>query len=238
MVVLMVFGVFSLFTAPAEAKRAQEELEEKIRENQRIAEERKKAQSELMKLPTPVPEKVKTKEDYYRPASEIKITFIGDSVTLAALPSLYEELPNAYIDAVFGRTILGGLDALIYLEETDQLGEVLIFSLGTNSYISEENCLDLIAHSNDLPTFWISTFGVSNDSNEVMKRVISRYDNAFYIDWETIAKENINTYISTDGLHPTEEGSKVYAKLIADTVAEDLSIYLMNKRETDSNEKY
>ena len=237
MCVFMLIGIISLFTVPAEAKKAQEELEQKIIDNQKIAEERKQKQLELIQVEPSVEEKEKTAEDFYRPASEIRITFIGDSVTLAALPSLYEELPNAYIDAVFGRTIFAGIETLRWLEENNQLGEVLVFSLGTNSYISEENIEELISLSHGLPTFWLSTYGVSNDSNQVTQRVIQKYDNAFYIDWESVAKTNPGLYISTDGLHPTEEGSKVYAKLIADTIAQDLSQYYLEKRNNDNNQK-
>lgn len=237
MCIFIVMGIISLFVVPAEAKRAQEELEQKIMDNQKLAEERKQKQLELIQVAPSVKEKEKSAEDYYRPASEIRITFIGDSVTLAALPALYEELPNAYIDAVFGRTIFEGIETLRWLEENNQLGEVLIFSLGTNSYISEENIMELINLSHGLPTFWLSTYGVSNDSNQVTKNVIQRYDNAFYIDWESVAKTNPSAYISTDGLHPTEEGSKVYAKLIADTVADDLSHYYLEKRKNDNNQK-
>ena len=89
MCVFMLIGIISLFTVPAEAKKAQEELEQKIIDNQKVAEERKQKQLELIQVEPSVEEKEKTAEDFYRPASEIRITFIGDSVTLAALPSLY-----------------------------------------------------------------------------------------------------------------------------------------------------
>jgi lysophospholipase L1-like esterase len=66
----------------------------------------------------------------------------------------------------------------------------------------------------------MTTVGVSNDSNAKTRDAISRYDNAFIIDWESEATEHLSTYILADGLHPTPEGAAAYAQLIHDTINE------------------
>lgn len=242
MIGLMTFGVYALFTAPQKAKIAQEELEARILENQRIAEELKqkqleKAQQARENATYVTNEPEETSPEGYRLAKNMRLTIIGDSTMVAALPSLYEEMPNAYIDARFGRTILEGIEILKDLEANNQIGEALVFSLITNSFISEENVEELIAHSQGRPTFWLSTYGVANDSNEVCNRVIRKYDNAFFIDWESLAMANRAAYISSDALHPNEEGSKAYAKLIADTITRDLGRYHEERRRKDGVEK-
>ena len=226
MLTLSGYGAYALATAPQKAQAAAEAIEEMLRKNQEEAERMKEEQQrkidDMMEART-------NNELLFRNAREMRIVGIGDSVMLAALPQLYETFPNGYFDAVFGRTIYEGMRALNQLEAEDKLGEVLLFSLGTNCYIHDEDVEELIRHSGGRPTFWLSTYGVANDSNEVTKRVIANYDNAFYIDWETLALANRSRYISSDALHPNEEGSYAYANLIADTITKDIRRYELSK---------
>lgn len=224
MLVLCAYGGYSLAVMPARAKAARAEVEEMLRENQRKAEE-KQRQIEEQKKKEEAERKAELDKDRniaFLPASELHVVGIGDSVMLAALPQLYEEFPNGYFDAVFGRTIYEGINALKKLEAEDKLGDVLVFSLGANCYIKDEDVEELIAHSGGRPTFWLSTYGVTNDSNEVTKRVIAKHDNAYYIDWESLALPNKAKWILPDALHPNAEGSKAYAELIDDTITKEL----------------
>ena len=239
MFVLSGYGAYALVVEPPKAQQAAREIEEQLRENQERAEQMRREQ-EAAAAPRRDSEGLP-----FRDAREMNVVGIGDSVMLAALPQMYEVFPYGYFDAVFGRTIYEGMRTLNSLEEEDKLGDVLVFSLGTNCYIKEEDCEELIRHSGGRPTFWLSTYGVSNDSNEVMQRVIARHDNAFYIDWETLALANRSSYISSDALHPTAEGSYAYANLIADTITKDLRRYELRKNkhkkpepaEPDGNEE-
>ena len=52
----------------------------------------------------------------YNDAREMYVVGIGDSVMLSGLNALYEEFPNGYFDAVFGRTIYEGMNVLYILE--------------------------------------------------------------------------------------------------------------------------
>ena len=221
---LSLFGTYSFFTAPPKAKAAQEEIERKLRENQERAEEMKQQQME--KAAREEEEKQEQeKEEEYTDAAQMHVVGIGDSVMLAALSQMYETFPNGYFDAVFGRTIYDGMNALNKLEEEGALGDVIVFGLGTNCKIYEEDCEELIRHSGGRPTFWLSTYGVENDSNEIMKNVIARHTNAYYIDWETVATEHQSAYISTDYLHPNEEGSYAFAELIREEITKELCNY-------------
>ena len=86
--------------------------------------------------------------------------------------------------------------------------------------VKEADIEELIGYCGDRPTFWMTTVGVSNDSNAKTRDAISRYENAFIIDWESEATEHLSTYILADGLHPTPEGAAAYAQLIHDTINE------------------
>ena len=237
---LCLFGAYSFVTAPPKAYAARLEIENMLRENQRIAAEMKVKrlkQITAAKYSSVFKGNKITREEVsaagsgqtiipaalrYNDAREMYVVGIGDSVMLSGLNALYEEFPNGYFDAVFGRTIYEGMNVLYKLEKNDQLGDVLVFSLGTNCYIQEEDCEELIRHSGGRPTFWISTVGVANDSNDVMKRVIDRHPDAYMIDWTTPAMQNHSRYILPDALHLTTEGSYAYAELIADVITEKM----------------
>ncbi len=242
MFLLVCYGTYGFFTAPAKAKEAQEEIEAMLRaqqeeaerlqreaeEKRRIEEERKREEErqrqEQLLIDT---ENSYAQEDGYNPAtlyrqytdaSEMHIVGIGDSVMLSGLTRLYEKFPNGYFDAVFGRTLYEGRYRLYDLEAQGNLGDVIVFSLGTNSYITEDDCEDLIAHSAGRPTFWLSTFGVANDSTQVMERVVARHDDAYMIYWGDVANENRNQYVLQDGLHLNDTGAIAYADYICQEI--------------------
>lgn len=222
-----VYGAYALVTKPAEAKAAQQEVETMLKENQEKADEMKKEQEQ--KLTEDTEEEVQG-DSLFKDPKRLKIVGIGDSVMLASLDALYETFPSGYFDAVFGRTIYEGQEALEKLEAEDKLGEVLLFSLGTNCQIYEEDVEKLIEHSGGRPTFWLSTYGVSNDSNEIVQRVIARHDDAYYIDWETPAMEHISEWISSDALHPNAVGAQAYAEIIKKTITKGMFWYEFTHR--------
>lgn len=234
MCVVFIAGIRSFIVIPEQARVARAEIEEMLRKNQEEAERKRQyslEQAEKRRLEAEAAEAAKPKRlsELYTDASEMRITGIGDSVMLAALPQLYERFPNGYFDAVFGRTLFEGRSTVYALEESGELGEAIVYSLTTNSYVEEADIEDLIAHSAGRPTFWITTYGVSNDSNAKMRNVTSRYDNAYMIEWENLAMQHISEWILPDGLHPNEEGSRAYAQLICDTITHEL-LYVPDHR--------
>ena len=226
MAVLFVLGIRSFFVVPPQARKEAAEIEAALRKQQEEAEARRQARQE--ELARRAAEQKRIEEDLaahplkakYTDAGEMAVVGIGDSVMLGAVSALYEEFPNGYFDAVFGRTMYDGKRVVQSMAEQDTLGDVVVFSLGTNSYIEEADIEELIQYCGDRPTFWITTFGVTNDSNEKTEHVINAHENAYMIDWETMANEHYSTYILADGLHPTPEGAAAYARLIHDTINE------------------
>ena len=229
MAVLFGLGVRSFFVVPPQAKKEAEEIERMLREQQEAEEEQRRIrQEELARKAAEEAERKRIEEELaanplkamYTDASEMSVVGIGDSVMLGAVNALYEKFPNGYFDAVFGRTIYDGKKVTAWMAEQGTLGDVVVFSLGTNSYIEEADVEELIQYCGDRPTFWITTVGVSNDSNEKTRDVLSRYEKAYIVDWESEATEHLSAYILADGLHPTPEGAAAYAQLIHDTINE------------------
>lgn len=225
MTVVCCFGLYGLFTAPAKAKAAQDEIERQLRLAQQEADRKKleelagKERNQIQKEDVTIDMLQKRYDD----ASQMFVTGIGDSVMLAATDRLYERFSKGYFDAVFGSTIYDCTDRLLQLEETNSLGDVIVLSVGTNTYIQAEDCEKIIEHSGGRPTFWLTTYGVTNDSNEIMESVVSQYDNAFMIDWESFAMPHPE-WIMADHLHPNDDGAREYAQLIDEVITESLHL--------------
>ena len=222
MLVLTGTGFVTTLFVPRSMRKEQRRIEEMIRQKQ---EEAAKAREEAKaKAAGNKPLTLAEMQDLYDDASEMNIIMVGDSVMLAAYDALQAQFPNAYIDAVFGRAIGESTQALQDLADKNQLSTVVVLSVGTNSTITDDQVEKLIDICGERPVFFITTYGVTNDSNKKQAEVAAKHDNAYIIDWESLAMEHMNEYILADHLHPNEEGSKAYAKLIDDEITKDLDL--------------
>ncbi len=153
---------------------------------------------------------------------EVNITGVGDSVMLAALPQLYEKFYNGYFDAVFGRTIYDGIWRMAQMDENNEFGDVILIGLVTNvAVIYEQDIEDLISHTQGKPTFFLTAYGVDNNSRAILDAVVPRHENVWIIDWGNYAYGHWD-WILADGLHPNEEGSYALAELVADAIQTEL----------------
>ena len=230
---LSVYGVYGMSVLGPKAVQAQKEIEEMLKRQQeeadRMIQERREQLAAATPVPTEEPEAEigvyngpETLADRYTRANEMNVVGIGDSVMLAALEECYDEFPHGYFDARFGRTIYEGLNVLIEMEEQDRLGEALVLGLSTNCDIYYETCCEIMSHTKDVPTFWLTAYGVSNGSRPVLDAVVAAYPNAHLIDWDTLAMAHQSEWILADGLHPNDIGSRAYAKLIDDVITDTL----------------
>ena len=255
MIGLFAAGAWSFFTVPQRARKEAQEIEEMLRKQQEEEEARRQErEAELARRALEEEERRKEEEqkrlqeeEYnrqveeelannpllgrYQDASELTVVGIGDSVMLSAINALYETFPNGYFDAVFGRTLYEGQDDVYRLEADNMMGDAVVFCLGANSYIEESDIIDLNSHCGGRPTFWITTYGVSNDSTEKMIRVAEGDERMFIVDWGSLAAAHEKEYILGDGLHPNAAGSKAFAELLRKTINESVLTSHVKKEE-------
>ncbi len=228
-------GAVSFFTVPPKARKEAQEIEEMLRKQQEEEKQRRREkEAELARRAAEEEERRRQEEEYnrqveeelannpllgkYSDASELAVVGVGDSGMLSAVNALYAAFPNGYFDAVFGRTLYDGKSTVQRLEANGTLGDVVVFCLGANSYIEESDIAEINSHCGGRPTFWITTYGVSNDSTEKMIHVAETDDKMFIVDWGTLANAHEKEYILTDGLHPNDAGSAAFAELPRDTI--------------------
>ncbi len=231
--VLCIYGVYGFFTVPPKAAAEQKAIEEMLKENQRIAEERMAALAAKTPEPTPEPTPtpipcVENENDpfkywqTYTEAGEMKILYIGDSVTLAALNRLYERFPNGTIDAVYGRVIGSGPQVISAYKENGTEYDAVVLQLFTNvAVISEEDCQKLYDLISDKPSFWITAYGVGNNANQILNSFVPAHEYCYLIDWNEYAYGHFE-WMLADNLHPNDTGSQELANLTAQRINEVL----------------
>lgn len=152
---------------------------------------------------------------------DYKITAIGDSVIIDAIPFLTEQFPNITVDAQVGRQMSAAFDVINSFKQNGNLGDYVVIALGTNGVFNEEQLASLIdtigkeKHitliNTRVPRQWESVV------NKNIQSITTTYPSIKIVDWYE-ASSNHNEYFAPDGVHLTRTGAKVYADLIAEQI--------------------
>nr|WP_088042856.1 acyltransferase family protein [Bacillus sp. EAC] len=149
--------------------------------------------------------------------SNKKITVIGDSVVINAIPYLKKSYPNINVNAKVGRQFTEASKIIEQAKKSNALGDTVIIELGTNGAFSKKQMISLINEigkqrkiifiNTRVPRPWESLV------NKNLKEVSSKFSNTKVVDWYK-ASANHNSYFSSDGVHLKTDGAKVYASLL------------------------
>lgn len=176
------------------------------------------------------------------------VLMIGDSITVGAEPALrtlFESLgfsdvviesqqgKRAAVDsganpsgATVARFLASGRDG-------NPASDLWVVALGTNDISQYPTVEDAIAAIDEVlaeipdeaPLVWINTYFAERpddtaEVNEAIDRAISARGNATVGNWDLVAPSD--GVLRSDGVHPNENGSIVFADLVARTVADFL----------------
>ena len=142
-----------------------------------------------------------------------KIFLIGDSLTEGAKSDLEKVLPDASINAKVGRQFSEGLDIL---KHTSTRYEVVILALGTNGEFSQDQLDEAIEATHGARVVLTTVAGAKvSSAASVNKLVRKNADKATIADWEKRVKDN-SGLIGNDGIHPTTQGRKEFASVLAE----------------------
>jgi lysophospholipase L1-like esterase len=157
-----------------------------------------------------------------------RIVALGDSVLSGAAPSVYERFPGIFIDAT---PILQWREAPAMVQAMIDAGtmrDVVILNFGTNAGLkeahSEQALRDVLdALGPDRRVVLVTVGGVSYwipETNDRLRAISAEYPNTIVADWYAIIADRPDL-LHRDRTHPTSEGTRVYADLLASTL-EDL----------------
>ena len=163
---------------------------------------------------------------YAPPPSDLPILAIGDSVLLAASPTLQSVLGSAVtVDAQVGRQVGAGLARLAQYRSSGALSRyhTVVIDLGTNGAFEPAQfaqLLQLVAGVPHVVVFdihadrpWVQ---VSNST--ITTGVAARPTQALLADWNRSA---VPALLYDDGIHPNSAGARVYTQLLVAALAQN-----------------
>lgn len=160
------------------------------------------------------------------------VACIGDSVMLGSSGELRKVLPGCIIDAEVSRYVGGGLDAAKEMAAQGRLGKNIVIALGTNGPIAgyekyEVQTRALLEYLGpDRHIFWVNVYcpelSWQQTNNDYLVSMAKDHPNVTIVDWYGLVSKHPE-WLGGDGIHPNDEGTAAYAKLIHDTMAETLA---------------
>ena len=153
------------------------------------------------------------------------ILLIGDSVSVRAIPYLEDLFPYGRIDSIINRQMSEAPDIYAWYRDEGLVGDVVVFALGTNGYVTDEDIDNLMAEVGTEKYVWFINTRSPEDymesNNDAIQRAADRYPNVSIIDWCSLSEDE-EDYFDGDGTHLTEEAAQVYAQMVYDAVEDYL----------------
>ncbi len=151
-----------------------------------------------------------------------RVTLVGDSVMLGAVPTLMEMMPDAIIDAKESRQVVQAVEILRALEEEDKLGGTVVIELGVNSRFSEATGQEVIDYLGDeRKIYWVTVYGKYLPDQERINSVImdlaKANDNLEVIRWDRKGEKNPDWFYN-DGIHLNGAGRIGFAQVMCDAL--------------------
>ncbi|WP_051701686.1 acyltransferase family protein [Mycetocola saprophilus] len=151
-----------------------------------------------------------------------EMSAIGDSVMLAAAPSLQEAFPGIAVDAAVSRNMNAGLDLIQEQASAGLLRPVVVVGLGTNATISGpqlDRLAGIVGPSRHLvlvnayaPRPWIA--GV----NQTLADYVAGHPRVGLCDWATAIDPQAGDLLASDRIHPGSRGGALYAATLHTTL--------------------
>ena len=159
---------------------------------------------------------------------------IGDSVMLGSAHQIQKVLPGSWIDAEVSRYVGSGLEIAQSMYAQGKLGHLVVISLGTNGPIAGQEryevqtraLLEYLCADPNRQIFWVNTYAPhlawQNTNNDYINQMTVAHPNVHTVDWFGLVSQHPE-WLSGDGIHPNDEGTVQYAKLIHDRMVQVLS---------------
>lgn len=153
-------------------------------------------------------------------APRLDVLMIGDSVSVRTIPYFEEAFPYGAIDAAINRQLYVGSEVYASYDAQGVVGDVVVFALGTNGPVNDEQLDELVAAAGNRHVFLMNTRSPQpwvDSTNETLAAATKRFKNVSVIDWHD-ASAGHDEYFDGDGTHLTEEGAKAYIDLVRTAV--------------------
>ncbi len=219
--VITVIAGYGLLIAPSKASdHLADNLKQEFAENKKILKEQDKHRQGAggTKATSAAGEQKERGEKKSQP-KDTRVTMVGDSVMLGAVPSLMDEMPDSIIDAQESRQVVEAVDILKDLESQDKLGGTVVIELGINSYFAESKGQEIIDYlGKDRKIYWVTVYGKylqdQTKINDVIADLAKQNDNVEVIRWDQEGEKHPEWFYN-DGIHLNGEGRVGFAQVIS-----------------------
>lgn len=212
-----VIAGYGIVSAP---ESDQKELERGLQKNAEALQSTKTASAMQNHSPSPCIESASphTPDAADKQGEPELISVIGDSVFLGAAPSFQKRYPNTVIDAKISRQVRHALSVAKEMKKKNQLGKIVIISLGTNGNFNPATGQELIDYlGTDRTIYWINAYEKRQKdykkTNRTIAEMVKKNSNVQLIDWASEGKKHPKWFYQ-DGTHLNEKGQEGFARFI------------------------
>ena len=215
-VILIGLAFVGFFQSSTEKNLVAQQLESVIKRNQELIEQTTQVESTTVN-PN---KKIELKEQI----AHETVTFIGDSILLAAADKVQEIFPSAIIDGKIGRQLYSSPATLKELISKGKMADRVVTVLGTNGTFSQKQ-LDEYIHilGGNRELYFVTIFAPvkwNNEVNQQLNEAKNRYSNVHIIDWYEFAKNHAEWFYE-DKIHPNAQGAEEFAKYLLDSMIQN-----------------
>ncbi|CAN5359565.1 peptidoglycan O-acetyltransferase OatA [soil metagenome] len=156
-----------------------------------------------------------------KPVGGDQITAIGDSVMLAAAPTLYQKFPGIYVDAKVSRSIYVAPAIIQSLIKKHKLRHVLVLALGTNGPIDRDVLEQIrkiigpdrlmVVVNVQAPRYW------SAGVNTTLSAFALYYRDVELANWHDAIQPKLSV-LAGDHIHFGEAGATIFSATIRDAL--------------------
>ena len=213
-IILIGLAFVGFFQSSTETNLVAQQLEIVIKRNQELIEQTTQEESTTVD-----PNKeIQLKEQI----AQEPVTFVGDSILLAAADKIQEIFPKAIIDGKIGRQLYSSPATLQELISKDKMANRVVTLLGTNGTFSQKQLDEYIRTLGDRELYFVTIFAPvkwNNEVNQQLQEAKTRHANVHIIDWYEFAKNHAEWFYE-DKIHPNTQGAEELAQYSLESITQ------------------
>ena len=213
-IILIGLAFVGFFQSSTETNLVAQQLENVIKRNQELIEQTTQEESTTVD-----PNKeIQLKEQI----AQEPVTFVGDSILLAAADKIQEIFPKAIIDGKIGRQLYSSPATLQELISKDKMANRVVTLLGTNGTFSQKQLDEYIRTLGDRELYFVTIFAPvkwNNEVNQQLEEAKTRHANVHIIDWYEFAKNHAEWFYE-DKIHPNTQGAEELAQYSLESITQ------------------
>ena len=214
-IILIGLAFVGFFQSSTETNLVAQQLEIVIKRNQELIEQTTQEESTTVD-----PNKeIQLKEQI----AQEPVTFVGDSILLAAADKIQEIFPKAIIDGKIGRQLYSSPATLQELISKDKMANRVVTLLGTNGTFSQKQLDEYIRIlGEDRELYFVTIFAPvkwNNEVNQQLQEAKTRHANVHIIDWYEFAKNHAEWFYE-DKIHPNTQGAEELAQYSLESITQ------------------